>query len=181
MNRDSSFGEHLFTLIFFSDSEKALFGFIEEIYDYDEEAVLMAFEIALEVLFDIHIEYITRNKYLTQTRFCSKKETLITMLSDSRWERFQFPCEREGVELGLSNYSFKLFKQILILGRYEKEREAVIVAMRLLYVLSVQKAHHTPVNVFRKIYSTEIKRYDKSVNFIYENSAEEIKGMIKFH
>ncbi len=179
---NSSLDEHLFVLVLFSDSEKALFSFIEEIYDYDEELFVPALEVSLEVLFDIHIEYITRKRYFIQTDWHSERENLIMMLNDLRWQEFVYPSyvEDEGVELYLSSYAFKLLDQILILGGYKNHTEALIVVIRLMYILSVQKARCVPVNGFRKIYNTEIKTYG-GANFIYENLTKEIKGMVTFH
>lgn len=177
---DSSFDEYQLELVFFSNSEKSLFGFLDEIYGYDEEAFISSFIISLEILLDIHNEDIARKKYLTQTKFGSKKENLITVLDDSRWNSFEYNFKAWMINLDFSKHTFDSINQIKIIGGYRNYREVLMSTMRLLYVLSVQKANHIPVNSFRKIYKSEIPVYGKSAEFIYEDITGEIKSLFTF-
>lgn len=174
---ESSFDGYRLELVFFSNSEKSLFGFLDEIYDYDEEAFISSLVVSLGILLDIHNEYIERDKFLTQTEFASKKENLITVLDDSRWDSFEYDFKEWMINLTFSKYAFDVINQIKTIGDYRNYREVLISAMRLLYVLSVQKANHIPVNSFRKIHKSEIPSCGKSVKFIYHDITGEIKGL----
>lgn len=183
ISHDSSLDEHVFVLFFFERSEKSLFSFLKEVYSFDEKVFMSVLEISLEVLFDLHIEYITRKRYLTETKIKGKKENLIAMLDDSRWKSFDysFDKKRDGVEVCFNNNCFKLLGQILILGGYKNYTKTLLSAMRVMYILSVQSAKHRPVNTFYKTYKTQVSAHKENINFYFEDLTKEIKGMVTFH
>lgn len=183
-NCDGSFdGGCTVFLPLITDSEKAIFGFLEEIFNNNKDSLMASVVISIEVLFDVHVEYITRKKYLTETRFGNKKESLITILNDQRWESFEYShkIKNDVIVLHFSEYSFTLLNQIVVLGNYRNCSDVLLVVMRLLCVLALQSVRHIPVNSFYKIYDTQIYARENSINFYYEDVTQEIKGLVKSH
>jgi len=132
----------LLILPFTSNSEKALFSFIEERFNHNNNAFMEAFIISLEILFDLHLESNMNNKPLTETNLSEEKESLLTILGDPRWEMFEYEWKEEGANLYFSNYAIVLLNQVILIGNYHNYTEALIYAMRLLSVLFIQTIRH---------------------------------------